>query len=339
LFFISQALICNCNPGTAAQALEETDDAEASRKKARAGSASKSLPACSVDEQSLLEAARAATTPSKTLARIRNAVSKPRASKTIQKVESESHELPTQAEEVPAEAKDIIGRKIGPFRFTPKQASQASGGRYGGWEVQCPFHRKNLKSGCRKWFGVCGPAMKDKQECVAAALEWCAAARRFSRQWMHLGFQVDYKTAAAAAITRQNPIFLEDLPVQRCKPDSELDASSAMLEGDADAASKLPEVAREIGIRETGSAMASSQQLAAPPRKPSMSAQSKRRRLSNPASPVPQSEESADNCQHASSDSLSSSESVSSICSQSCSSSSNSSSDSSSSAESSSDED
>jgi hypothetical protein len=129
LFFLSQALICNCNPGTAAQALEETDDAEASRKKARAGSASKSLPACSVDEQSLLEAARAATTPSKTLARIRNAVSKPRASKTIQKVESESHELPTQAEEALVEAKDIIGRKIGPFRFTPKQASQASGGR------------------------------------------------------------------------------------------------------------------------------------------------------------------------------------------------------------------
>ena len=141
--------------------------------------------------------------------------------------------------------------------------------------------------------------------------------------------------------TGRNPIFLEDLPVQRCKPDSELDASSAMLEGDADAASKLPEVAPEIRIRETGSAMASSQQLAAPPRKPSMPAQSKRRRLSNPASPVPQSEESADNCQHASSDSLSSSESVSSICSQSCSSSSssNSSSDSSSSAESSSDED
>jgi len=157
---------------------------------------------------------------------------------------------------------------------------------------------------------------------------------------MHLGFQVDYKTAAAAAITRQNPIFLEDLPVQRCKPDSELDASSAMLEGDADAASKLPEVAPEIGIREKGSATASSQQLAAPPRKPSTPAQSKRRRLSNPASPVPQSEESADNCQHASSDSRSSSESVSSICSQSCSSSSsNSSSDSSSSAESSSDED
>lgn len=336
---MSQALICNCNLGTAAQALEETDDAEASRKKARAGSASKSLPACSVDEQSLLEAARAAKTHSKTSARIRNAVSKPRASKTIQKVESESHELPTQAKEAPVEAKDIIGRKIGPFRFTPKQASQASGGRYGGWEVQCPFHRKNLKSGCRKWFGVCGPAMTDKQECVAAALEWCAAARRFSRQWMHLGFQVDYKTAAAAAITRQNPIFLEDLPVQRCKPDSELDASSAMLEGEADAASKLPEVASEIGIRETGSAMASSQQLAAPPRKPSMPAQSKRRRLSNPAPPVPQSEESADNCQHASSDSLSSSESASSICSQSCSSSSNSSSDSSSSAESSSDED
>ena len=337
-------MICNRNLGAAAQTLENIDDTGVSRKEAWAGSATTSVPACSVDEQSLLEAARAATIPSKTSGRIRNAVSKPRAPKATQRVESEAHELSTQAaEEEPAmEARDIIGRKIGPFRFTPKQASQTSGGRYGGWEVQCPFHRKNLKSGCRKWFGVCGPTLKDKQECAAAALEWCAAARRFSRQWMHLGLQVDYKAAAAAAITRQNPIFSEDLPVQRCKPDSELDASDALLEGDA--ASGLPGVASEIGIREQGSASASSKQLAVPLRtslKSSAPSQSKRRRLASPASGAPQNEESVNICRDASSNSSSGSESTSSICSHSNSSNSNSSSDgsSSSSSESSSDQD
>jgi hypothetical protein len=202
--------------------------------------------------------------------------------------------------------------------------------------VQCPFHRKILKSDRRKWFGVCGPTLKDKQECAAAALEWCAAARRFSRQWMHLGFQVDYKASAAAAITRQNPIFSEDLPVQRCKPDSELDASDALLGGDA--ASGLPGVASEIGI---GSASASSKQLAAPLRtslKSSAPSQTKRRRLASPASGAPPIEESADICRDASSNSSSSSESMSSIGNHSDSSKSNSSSDSSSSSESSSDE-
>ena len=339
-YFPSQALICDRNSGAAAQTIQQTDETEASRKVARAAT---NLPACSVDEKTLLEAARAATTPGQTSGRNRNAVSKPRASKATQRVEREARELSTHAEEEePAtEAKDIIGRKIGPFRFTPKQAAQASGGRYGGWEVQCPFHRKNFKSGCRKWFGVCGPTMKDKQECAAAALEWCAAARRFNRQWMHLGFQVDYKAAAAAAITRQNPIFSEDFPVQRCRPDSELDTSDAWLEGDA--ASQHPGVASEIGIQGGGSTSVSSKQLAAPLRtslKRNTPSQSKRRRLASPASAAPQTEESADNCRPASSDSSSSSESMSSACSRS-NSSSNSSNDSSSSsnAESSSDED
>ena len=302
------------------QTIQQTDDTEASRKVARAAT---NLPACSVDEKTLLEAARAATTPGQTSGRNRNAVSKPRASKATQRVEREARELSIHAEEEePAtEAKDIIGRKIGPFRFTPKQAAQASGGRYGGWEVQCPFHRKNLKSGCRKWFGVCGPTTKDKQECAAAALEWCAAA--------------------AAAITRQNPIFSEDFPVQRCRPDSELDTSDAWLEGDA--ASQHPGVASEIGIQGGGSTSVSSKQLAAPLRtslKRNTPSQSKRRRLASPASAAPQTEESADNCRPASSDSSSSSESMSSACSRS-NSSSNSSNDSSSSsnAESSSDED
>ena len=118
--------------------------------------------------------------------------------------------------------RDIIGRTVGPFRFTAKQPSQKSGGRFGGWEVFCPFHRKNYKSGCRKWFGLCGPTLKDKQECAAAALEWCAAAHQFDRQWLHLAYQVDYAAAAPASVTRRLPIFMEDAPTERCIPDSEL---------------------------------------------------------------------------------------------------------------------
>lgn len=117
----------------------------------------------------------------------------------------------------------LLGKKIGPFRFTPKQPSQQSGGRYGGWEASCPFHRKNFKSGCRKWFPVCGPTLKDKQECAAAALDWCAAAHQFDRQWLHLAYQVDYATAVPAPIARRLPIFSEEVTGTRCIPDSELD--------------------------------------------------------------------------------------------------------------------
>lgn len=136
----------------------------------------------------------------------------------------------TQPESTDVPMKGIIGRKIGPFRFTPKQPHQKSGGKFGGWEVDCPYHRKNFKSGCRKWFGIAGPSLQDKQEAAAAALVWCAAARQFDRQFLHLAYQVDYKTAPPVAVSRTLPIFHEDAPEARPTPDSELFTKSATPE-------------------------------------------------------------------------------------------------------------
>jgi hypothetical protein len=116
----------------------------------------------------------------------------------------------------------IIGRRIGPFRFTPKQSFHKSGGKHGGWEVFCPFHAKNYKSGCRKWFPILGPALRDKQVAANAALAWCAAASTVDKHCLHLAYPIDYDTAPLAAVTRALPIFQTDTSSIHVIPDSEM---------------------------------------------------------------------------------------------------------------------
>ena len=41
-----------------------------------------------------------------------------------------------------ADPKEVLGKTVGPFRFTSKQHYYKSGGQYGGWEAACPFHKK-----------------------------------------------------------------------------------------------------------------------------------------------------------------------------------------------------
>jgi hypothetical protein len=116
----------------------------------------------------------------------------------------------------------IIGRRMGPFRFTPKQSFHKSGGKHGGWEVFCPFHAKNYKSGCRKWFPILGPALCDKQAAANAALAWCAAASTVNKHCLHLAYPIDYDAAPPAAVTRALPIFQSGPPSTRPIPDSEM---------------------------------------------------------------------------------------------------------------------
>ena len=116
----------------------------------------------------------------------------------------------------------IIGRRIGPFRFTPKQSFQKSGGKHGGWEVFCPFHAKNYKSGRRKWFPIFGPDLRDKRVAANAALAWCAAASTVNKHCLHLAYPIDYDAAPLAAVTRALPIFHTDAPSTRAIPDSEM---------------------------------------------------------------------------------------------------------------------
>ena len=156
-----------------------------------------------------------------------NLAKKPRAARTRTHVAGRAATSTPLSTKVATDAAEeglnaIIRRKIGPFRFTPKQPFHKSGGKHGGWEVYCPFHAKNWKSGCRKWFPILGPSLRDKQVAANAALAWCAAASTVNKHCLHLAYPIDYDAAPPATVTRALPIFHTDAPSTRAVPDSEM---------------------------------------------------------------------------------------------------------------------
>lgn len=68
------------------------------------------------------------------------------------------------------------------FKITPKQYEES----YGGYQATCLFHKKNHKTGCKRWFRVDGPSRKDKEDAVKLLLHWCIIAPDFDRQRAHL---------------------------------------------------------------------------------------------------------------------------------------------------------
>ena len=150
--------------------------------------------------------------------------------------------------ETQEDPRTILGRVVGPFRFTPKQHYQVSGGKFGGLEASCPYHKKSASAGCRKWFGIKGPSIQDIKEAVDAALTWCAQARHFERQRYHIAFNPAYGASPAANVTRLLPIFSEPRPVGVFS-DQQLDADEAR----ADAAPKAkPKAKAKSGRRRAG---------------------------------------------------------------------------------------
>ena len=72
------------------------------------------------------------------------------------------------------------------FRVTPKKASQG-GGRFGGFQTFCPYHKKSPKTGCKKWSPLLGSSTGHRTEAPQRLLDWCASSCEFTHQRQHVG--------------------------------------------------------------------------------------------------------------------------------------------------------
>lgn len=82
----------------------------------------------------------------------------------------------------------------GVFTITPRQPGAHGAGAYGGFQAACPFHKKNTKSGCRKWIRIEGPSLADKRRTAHQLMWWCVQATDFKRQRDHLDLPTDYES-------------------------------------------------------------------------------------------------------------------------------------------------
>ena len=112
-----------------------------------------------------------------------------------------------------ADALDVEGGFFGFFRVTAKRPGSSGGGRYGGLQATCPFHKKNEKTGCKRFLALEDGSESTKQDTMRRLAWWCTMAPDFNRQRLHLS---------------------APLPLESCPPWNVLNAKVAlMVEPDA----------------------------------------------------------------------------------------------------------
>ena len=57
------------------------------------------------------------------------------------------------------------------FAITPKQPG-GSGGKYGGFQGDCPFHSKSSSTGCKKWSAIQGPSAQHRRDALVRIHCW-----------------------------------------------------------------------------------------------------------------------------------------------------------------------
>ena len=113
------------------------------------------------------------------------------------------------------------------FRMTPK-APQQGGGRFGGYEAQCPFHRKSRQTACKKWSGLQGPLEAHRRDALRRLHLWCLSYKEHSRQRHHVGTaliqDVDAAYPGQAWVVAQARLARADCDAKgQPVPDDELD--------------------------------------------------------------------------------------------------------------------
>jgi hypothetical protein len=115
----------------------------------------------------------------------------------------------------------------GVFRLTPRTPDKG-GGVHGGYQANCPFHKRNDKSGCRKFFRILGPRPADRFTTLRRMLWWCLGHSDFDRQRKHIAWE-----PSEAELPHQDFMLaskiLDKPPWLSVKSDVELDAEAAGL--------------------------------------------------------------------------------------------------------------
>ncbi len=85
-----------------------------------------------------------------------------------------------------ASLRSILSRSSG--RWGAFLITHKTSGRYGGFQAQCPFHRKSDVTGCKKYL-ACRVAGEEGQASALLCLQlWCIRALEYNFQWQHMAF-------------------------------------------------------------------------------------------------------------------------------------------------------
>ena len=121
----------------------------------------------------------------------------------------------------------LVGTSWGAFTLCAVQPDRLVGRNrnstpHGGYQATCPFHRRNQKTGCKRFFRIMASTQQAKLQCLKAALYWCGTYHSHTRQRHHV------RAPLPAVLPAYNVIKhwkVEGRPARRdIKTDEELDA-------------------------------------------------------------------------------------------------------------------
>ena len=103
-----------------------------------------------------------------------------------------------------AAARDMLSSsRFGCFAITPKQPGSKGGGMCGGFEGSCKHHKKNDRTGCKKYISIKGPTQADRDAAFDQILFWCTLAPEHNRQRWHLRAELEPAPARAVLLAKR----------------------------------------------------------------------------------------------------------------------------------------
>ena len=118
----------------------------------------------------------------------------------------------------------------GAFRFTLRKESGPRGTVVFSWQAECPFHRKNAGSACRKTARVNAGAQDwdtGSERTLLMLMHWANCARDYDRQRGHMGLHLCEGEHPPAEAMEAAKIKLR--PLARVPTDVELDSGEKVL--------------------------------------------------------------------------------------------------------------
>lgn len=116
--------------------------------------------------------------------------------------------------------KAVYVERWGIFRLSMKKASSQS--RFGGLQAECPLHRKNDKTQCKKLWPLAGNDEASFKEARRCLIFWCLHGLGLNRQRDHISFKFEALTIPADLVLEASCVH--ESPAGPVFTDVELDA-------------------------------------------------------------------------------------------------------------------
>ena len=134
---------------------------------------------------------------------------------------------PKRAAAPAGEGPQLEGGFFGIFRITAKKAGTVGGGAHGGYQATCLFHKKNDKTGCKRFLSCESSNESDRQMTLRRLMWWCTLAQQHSTQRNHLSVPLPTETCPPLAVLEAQCSLIERPEPASIKTDVEIAAAAA----------------------------------------------------------------------------------------------------------------